>query len=37
MMGFELLRLGVGHLDGFEIVDELDFLLEDLVGVVTAG
>jgi len=35
VLEFELLHLGVGHLDGFEIVDELDFLVEDLVGVVT--
>jgi len=26
---------GVGHLDGFEIMDELDFLVEDLVGDIT--
>jgi len=25
VLEFELLRLGVGHLDGLEIVDELDF------------
>jgi hypothetical protein len=37
VLEFELLRLGVGHLDGFKIVDELDFLVEDLlVGVITA-
>jgi CBS domain-containing protein len=37
VLEFELLCLGVGHLDGFEIVDELDFLVEDLlVGVITA-
>ena len=36
VLEFEFLGFGVGHLDGFEIVDELDFLVEDLlVGVVT--
>jgi len=36
VLEFELLRLGVGHLDGFEIMDELDLLVEDLlVGVIT--
>ena len=37
VLEFEFLRLRVGHLDGFKIVDELDFLVEDLlVGVATA-
>ena len=36
VLEFELLRLGVGHRDEYEIVDQLDFLVEDLVGVVTA-
>ena len=35
VLEFELLRFGVGHLDGLEIVDKLDFLVEDPVGVVT--
>ena len=36
VLEFEFLGFGVGHLDGFEIVNELDFLVEDLlVGVVT--
>jgi len=34
MLEFELLRLGVRHLNG--IVYELNFLVEDVVGVVTA-
>jgi len=36
VLEFGLLHLRVGHLDGFEIMDELDFLVEDLlVGVIT--
>ena len=35
MLEFELLCFRVGHLNGFEIMDELNFLVEDLVGVVT--
>jgi len=36
VLEFELLRFGVGHLDGLEIMDKLHFLVEDLlVGVVT--